>query len=174
MNKVEKAQVIATLEEKFANNSVLYITDSSTLTVEQVNKFRRLCYDKGIDFQVVKNKLAKIAFENVGTEKGFEPLFEALKGPSAILFAEDGNAPAKLLLEFRKDFDRPILKAAYIDTAVYFGDDQLENLKNIKSKNELLADVIALLQSPIKQVVGSLKSGGNTISGLLKALENRA
>ncbi|MEZ4908820.1 MAG: 50S ribosomal protein L10 [Saprospiraceae bacterium] len=153
MNKVEKSQVIASLEEKFANKNVLYITDSSTLTVEQINKFRGMCFEKGIEFQVVKNKLAKIAFENVGEDKGFEPLFDALKGPSAILFAEDGNAPAKLLLEFRKEFDKPLLKAAYIESAVYFGDDQLKNLKNIKSKNELLADVIALLQSPIKQVV---------------------
>ena len=112
--------------------------------------------------------------ESNAEEKGFEPLYDALKGPTAIMFSDTGNLPAKIIAEFRKDFERPILKAAYIESAVYFGDDKLDALKSIKSKEELIADIIALLQSPIKNVVGSLKSGGNTISGLLKALEERA
>jgi large subunit ribosomal protein L10 len=174
MNKVEKTQNISALTEKFASASVLYLTDSSTLTVEQVNKFRRVCFEKGVEFKVVKNKLAKLAMGASPVEKGFESLYDALKGPTAIMFADNGNLPAKIILEFRKEFERPLLKAAYVDTAVYYGDDKLEALKNIKSKEELIGDVIALLQSPIKRVLGSVQSGGNTIMGLLKALEERA
>ena len=174
MNKVEKTQNISALTEKFSSASVLYLTDSSTLTVEQINKFRRICFDKGVEFKVVKNKLAKLAMSASPEDKGFESLFDALKGPTAIMFAENGNLPAKIILEFRKEFDRPLLKAAYIDMAVYYGDDKLDALKKIKSKEELLGDLIALLQSPMKQVLGSVKSGGSTVMGLLKALEERA
>jgi large subunit ribosomal protein L10 len=174
MNKVEKTQNISELAEKFSSASVLYLTDSSTLSVEQVNKFRRICFEKGVEFKVVKNKLAKKAMGESPSEKGFDGLYDALKGPTAIMFAENGNLPAKIILEFRKEFDRPILKAAYVDTAIYYGDDKLEALKNIKSKEELVGDIIALLQSPVKRVLGSLQSGGNTIMGLLKALEERA
>jgi large subunit ribosomal protein L10 len=174
MNKVEKTQNISELAEKFSSASVLYLTDSSTLSVEQVNKFRRICFEKGVEFKVVKNKLAKKAMGESPSEKGFDALYDALKGPTAIMFAENGNLPAKIILEFRKEFDRPLLKAAYVDTAIYYGDDKLEALKNIKSKEELVGDIIALLQSPVKRVLGSLQSGGNTIMGLLKALEERA
>lgn len=174
MNKSEKSQVIDRLEEKFANSNVLYITDSSTLTVEEVNKFRRICFENGIEFNVVKNKLARIAMTRLEQEKGFAPLYDIMKGPSAIMFAENGKTPAKLILEFRKEFKKPVLKAAYIDSAIYIGDEQLENLKKLKSKEELVGDIIALLQSPMKRVIGSLQSGGNTIAGLLKALEERA
>ncbi len=174
MNKAEKTRVISILADKFANSSVFYLTDSSTLTVEQVNKLRRICFEKDVEFKVVKNNLARLAMESSAGEKGFEPLYDALKGPTAIMFSDTGNLPAKIISEFRKDFDRPILKAAYIESAVYFGDENLDTLKNIKSKEELIADIIALLQSPVKNVVGSLKSGGNTIMGLLKALEERA
>ncbi|MGE5354922.1 MAG: 50S ribosomal protein L10 [Deltaproteobacteria bacterium] len=174
MNKVEKTQNISELTEKFSSASVLYLTDSSTLSVEQINKFRRICFEKGVEFKVVKNKLAKKAMSASPVEKGFDALFDALKGPTGIMFAENGNLPAKIILEFRKEFERPVLKAAYVDTAVYYGDDKLESLKNIKSKEELIGDIIALLQSPAKRVIGSLQSGGNTIMGLLKALEERA
>lgn len=174
MNKAEKTQVISILTDKFANSSVFYLTDSSTLTVEQINKLRRICFEKDIEFKVVKNNLVRLAMEANADDKGFEPLYEALKGPTAIMFSDTGNLPAKVISEFRKDYDRPILKAAYVDSAVYIGDDELDNLKNIKSKEELIGDIITLLQSPTKNVIGSLKSGGNTISGLLKALEERA
>ncbi len=173
MNKVEKTQVISILTDKFANSSVFYLTDSSKLTVEQINKLRGICYEKDVEFKVIKNTLARLALEANSEDKGFEPLYEALKGPTAIMFSETGNLPAKIISEFRKDYDRPILKAAYIDSAVYIGDDKLESLKNIKSKEELIGDIITLLQSPVKTVLGSLQSGGNTISGLLKALEER-
>ncbi|HHH52677.1 MAG TPA: 50S ribosomal protein L10 [Bacteroidetes bacterium] len=174
MNKTEKTQIISILADKFANSSVFYLTDSSTLTVEQINKFRRICFEKGVEFKVVKNTMARLAMEANAEEKGFEPLYDALKGPTAIMFSDTGNLPAKIISEFRKDFERPILKAAYVESAVYFGDDKLEDLTKIKSKEELIGDIITLLQSPVKNVIGSLKSGGNTISGLLKALEERA
>ncbi len=174
MNKTEKTQIISILADKFANSSVFYLTDSSTLTVEQINKFRRICFEKGVEFKVVKNTMARLALESNSEEKGFEPLYDALKGPTAIMFSDTGNLPAKIISEFRKDFDRPILKAAYVESAIYFGDDKLEDLTKIKSKEELIGDIIALLQSPVKNVIGSLKSGGNTIAGLLKALEERA
>lgn len=174
MKKVEKTQTISELTDKLSSASVFYLTDSSSLTVEQINKFRRICFEKGVEYKIIKNKLAKLAMEASPSEKGFEPLYEALKGPTGIMFAENGNLPAKIILEFRKEFDKPVLKAAYVDSAVYFGDDQLKTLKSLKSKEEIIGDIIALLQSPVKQVLGSLQSGGQTVMGLLKALEERA
>lgn len=174
MTKAEKTQMIAELSEKFANSDYFYLTDFISLTVEQVNNFRRLCFENDVEFKVVKNTLIKKALEKHAEEKGFDALYEALKGSTAIMFAETGNLPAKLITEFRKKNEKPLLKAAYIDTAVYMGDDQLDTLKSIKSKEELIGDIIVLLQSPAKNVIGSLNSGGNTLSGLLKALEERA
>ena len=118
--------------------------------------------------------MVKKALEQHAEEKGFEELYEALKGSTAVMFAETGNLPAKLLSEFRETNEKPLLKAAYIDSAVYLGDDMLDTLKAIKSKDELIGDIILLLQSPIKGVMGSLASGGGTLSGLLKTLEERA
>jgi len=123
--------------------------------------------------QVVKNTLARKALEAIADEKDTTELHGSLKGPSAIMFTDVAKAPATIIKEFRKKHEKPVLKAAYIDSAIYIGDDQLEALSNIKSKEELVGDIILLLQSPIKNVVGSLQSGGNTISGLLKALESR-
>lgn len=174
MNKNDKTQLIEELKEKFDSAQYFYIADSSTLTVGEVNKLRALCYEKGVEMKVVKNTLAKKALESFGEERNFEQLNEALKGPSTLFFSEVGNSPAKLIKEYRESSDRPILKAAYIDSDIYLGDDQLESLAALKSKEELIGDVIVLLQSPIKNVLGSLQSGQNTISGLLKALENRA
>lgn len=173
MTRAEKTTAIAELKEKFSNSSFFYLTDASTMTVEQVTKFRGLCFEKGVEMKVVKNTLAKKALEDAGEEKGYAPLFDALKGPTAIMFTETANVPAKIIEEFRKDSERPILKAAYIDTAVYMGDDQLKSLTELKSKEDLIGEVIILLQSPAKNVISALKSGGSTISGLLKALEER-
>ena len=174
MTREEKTSVIAELKEQFENNQYFYFTDSSTLTVEQVNKLRGLCFEKGVEMKVVKNTLAKKALEDNAEEKGFGPLLDILKGPTTVLFSDTANVPAKLIKEFRKEFDRPVLKAAYIDSDVFVGDDQVDNLASLKSKEELVGDIILLLQSPIKNVLGSLQSGGNTLSGLLKALEERA
>lgn len=173
MTKAQKTALIADLKQKFSESSFFYITDSSTLTVEQVNKLRALCYEKGVEMKVVKNTLAIKALEENAEEKNYTPLFDALKGPTAIMFAETGNVPAKVIKEFRKTAERPVLKAAYIDSDIFVGDDQVEALANLKSKEDLIGDIILLLQSPVKNVLGSLQSGGNTIAGLVKALQER-
>lgn len=173
MNKNEKTQLIEDLKVKLADAQYFYITDSSELTVAQVNQLRSLCYEQGVEMKVVKNTLARKALESFGEDKGFEGLYEALKGPTTILFSETSNVPAKLIKEFRESHDRPLLKAAYIDSDVFIGDDQLDVLRSLKSKEELIGEVIVLLQSPIKNVLGSLESGKSTLAGLVKALEER-
>ncbi|MFK7933449.1 MAG: 50S ribosomal protein L10 [Saprospiraceae bacterium] len=174
MTKAEKATVIEELTEKFNNSDFFYITDSSTLTVEKVNELRGLLFEQGIEMKVVKNTLAKKALEAASSEgTTYEGLYDSLKGPTALLFTEVANAPARILKDFRKSNEKPVLKAAYIDSALYIGDDQIESLSKLKSKEELLGEVIALLQSPMKNVLSALNSGGQTVSGLLKALEER-
>jgi large subunit ribosomal protein L10 len=138
-----------------------------------VNKFRRLCFAKGIEMRVVKNTLAIKALEQAAAEKGYGDILDAFKGTSAVLFTPVSNAPAKVIQEFRKESAKPLLKAAYIDTAVYKGDDQLEALVNLKSKEELIGELIGLLQSPMSNLMSALQSGGNTIAGILKTLETR-
>jgi len=173
MTRQEKTTVVEELREKFNNSSFFYITDSSTLTVEQVNKLRGLLFEKGIEMRVVKNTLALKALQDAPEEKGYAALFDALKGPTALMFTEVANTPAKIIKSFRKKSGKPAVKAAYIDTTVYFGDDQLDALANIKSKEEMLGELVGLLQSPMRNLIGSLQSGGNTIMGLLKALGER-
>lgn len=173
MTRAEKTAQIEELKEKFSNSEYFYVTDASTLTVEQVNNLRGLLFEKGIQMRVVKNTLMQKALEDLPEEKNFSELYGALKGPTAILFSEVANAPARVIKEFRKTSERPVLKAAYIDTAVYHGDDQIEALSKLKSKEELLGDILGLLQSPMTNVMGALTSGGSTIMGLLKALEER-
>ena len=174
MTRTEKVAAVEVLKEKFSNSDFFYVTDASTLTVEQVNKLRSMLFEKGIEMQVVKNTLARQALESLPEENNYSELFDALKGPTAIMFSEVANAPARVIKEFRgKDAERPILKAAYIDSAIYQGDDQLKALSDLKSKEELLGDLLGLLQAPIHNVLGALNSGGNTLSGLLKALEER-
>lgn len=175
MNKQEKDQVIEELREKFDNSAYIYFTDASAMTVEQVNKLRRLCFKEGIEMTVVKNKLAKKAMERLGEERKFSAVFKALQGPTAIMLTDTANAPARLIKDFRKGGDaKPALKAAYIDTDVFFGEESLETLIALKSKGELIGEVIMLLQSPARNVISALQSGGQTIAGLVKALEERA
>lgn len=174
MTREEKTVVIDQLSEKLSNNNYFYLADSSGLTVENVNKFRRQCFDKQVEFKVIKNTLLQKAMEKIGD--GYEELYDSLKGPTAVLFCETGNVPAKLLKEFKKKnpkLEKPALKAAYIDSAIYVGAEHLEALTAIKSKDELIGDVIGILQSPAKNVVSALQSGGNILSGLVKALEER-
>lgn len=173
MNKQEKDKVIEELQNKFDSNSYIYFTDASSMTVEQVNKLRRLCFQQGIEMTVVKNKLAKKAMERLGEERRFAPVFEALVGPTAIMLTDTANAPAKLIKEFRKGGTKPKLKAAYIDSDVFFGEESLEVLIALKSKNELIGEVVMLLQSPAKNVISALLSGGQTIAGLVKTLQER-
>lgn len=173
MTRAEKTAQIEELKEKFSNSEYFYVTDASTLTVEQVNNLRGLLYEKGIQMRVVKNTLMQKALKDLPEEKNFSDLYGALKGPTAILFSEVANAPARVIQEFRKTSEKPVLKAAYIDTAVYHGDDQLDALAKLKSKEELLGDILGLLQSPMTNLMGALSSGGQTVMGLLKALEER-
>lgn len=174
MTRAEKTAAIEVLKDKFENNSFFYLTDSSTLTVEQVSNFRRLCFEKGVEMKVIKNTLAIKALQDAPEERGYAGLLDSLKGPTAILFTETANVPARLIKEFRKKHEKPVLKAAYIDTSIYVGDDQVEVLAKLKSKEELIGEIIALLQSPAKNVVSALQSGGATIMNILKALEERA
>lgn len=173
MTREQKAESIEELKQKFAQHEFFYVADSSDLTVAQVNKFRGLCFAKGIEMRVVKNTLAIKALEQAAAEKGYADILGAFKGTSAVLFTPVSNAPAKVIQEFRKENPKPILKAAYIDTAVYMGDDQLDALVNLKSKEELIGELIGLLQSPMSNLMSALNSGGTTLAGLLKTLESK-
>lgn len=173
MTREDKTTAIAELTEEIGNNKFFYITDSSAMSVADINKLRRLCFDKGVTIKVVKNTLARKAMESFPAEAGYEQLYDTLKGPTTLMYAENASEPAKVIKEFRGDGEKPLLKAAYIDTDVFIGDDQLDVLKALKSKEDLIGEVVLLLQSPIKNVLGSLQSGGSTIAGLLKALEER-
>lgn len=175
LKRSEKTQIIDELREKINASPNMYITDASSLTVAKINELRGLCFKAGVEMKVVKNTLAIKAMEQDQEEKGYAPLYDALKGPTTILFSEVGNAPAKILKEFRgPKGERPILKAAYIDSDIFIGDDQLAVLASLKSKEELIGDVITLLQSPAKNVISALKSGGSTIAGIVKTLQERA
>jgi len=173
MTRSEKEAVVEELKEKFDNSTSFYVTDSSTLTVAEVNNLRGQCFEKGVELRVVKNTLVKKALEALPEDKNYAELYDTLKGPTALMFCETANVPAKLIEAFRKDHEKPVLKAAYIDASVYVGDDQVKSLAALKSKEELVGDIIGLLQSPAKNVISALKSGGSTIAGILKTLEER-
>jgi len=175
MTKAEKTIVIDELAVKFTDSKYFYVTDCSELTVETVNNLRRKCFEQDIQLKVVKNTLIKKALEKAAesNQEDYQELYSVLKGASALMFTETGNAPAKLIKKFREENEKPLLKAAFVESAIYVGDEQLESLVNIKSKEELIGDIILLLESPIKNLVGSLQSGANTIGGILKALEER-
>lgn len=159
MNKTEKTQVIEQLVEKLNANNKIYLADCSTLTVEKVNAFRKNCFEKKISVTVVKNTLLKKAIERANDSKLAE-LIPALKGETALMFTDTSNAPAKIIKEFRKGNQKPALKAAYVEEMIFIGDSQLDTLVGLKSKNELIGDVIALLQSPIQRVMGALENKG--------------
>lgn len=163
--------MIDVLIEDLNQNPNFYLTDVSSLTVEKTNNLRRLCFNKGVRMKMVKNTLLRKAMEKTGRD--YSELFPVLHGTTSIMFAEAGNVPAKLIQEFRKKNDKPVLKAAFVQESVYIGDNQLGALVSLKSKNELIGDVIALLQSPAKNVVGALQSGKNKLAGIVKTLQDR-
>ena len=177
MTRDEKKVIIDGLTEKFKENPFFYITDASGFSVAQINAFRRTCYDRGVEYKVYKNTLIKKALENLDSD--YSKLSEeALKGFSGIIFSkETSNLPAKVLLDFRKKLGkkevRPLFKGAGIDSDVFIGEANLEVLSTLKSKNELLGDLIGLLQSPAKNLVSALLSGQNNITGVLKTLAER-
>jgi large subunit ribosomal protein L10 len=159
MNKSEKTKAIEELVEKLNASNKIYLADCSSLTVDKVNAFRRQCFEKKISVTVVKNTLLKKAIERANDSKLAE-LIPALKGETALMFTETSNAPAKVIRDFRKKNSKPALKAAYVEDMIFIGDDQLNALAGLKSKNELIADVIMLLQSPIRRVLGALENKG--------------
>ena len=171
MRKEDKHEVVQALTEQIKSYGNFYITDTADLTVEKVNVIRRKCFEKGIAIKVAKNTLIRKALESAGIES--DEINGVLKGSSTLFFSESGNAPAKLIKELRKTSDKPVLKGAYIDAAVFIGDNQLDMLTMLKSKEELVGDIIGLLQSPAKNVVSALKSGGGTLAGLVKTLQER-
>lgn len=174
MTREEKAQVIAQLTDKFKGTDHFYITDTSGLTVAEINRFREMCYKKGVEYKVFKNTLIKKALENLDVD--YTSLSEVLKGFSGIMFVnENGNVPARIIKDYKKNNpdDRPKFKAASIDTDLFIGEDQLDALSNLKSKQELIGEVISLLQSPATNVISALQSGGNKLAGIVKTLSER-
>lgn len=171
MRKEEKSQLIDTLTEQLSNYNNIYITDISDLNVEVTSKLRRLCFKKDVKLIVVKNTLLRKAMER--TDKDFSALYSSLKGATSIMLSEVNNEPAKLIKEFRKTSAKPILKGAYVEEMSFIGDQNLDALVSIKSKNELIADIILALKSPAINVVSALQSGGHKLSGVLKTLSER-
>lgn len=172
MTKEEKSQYIEDLAGKLSEAGVFYLTDTSGLDVETVNALREKCFKSNIELKVVKNTLLQKAMERV-EDKDYGDLHGVLAGPTSIMFSEVGNAPAKLIKDFRKKFNKPILKGAFIEETAYTGDENLDSLVAIKSKEELIGDIIMLLQSPAKNVISGLKSGGGTLAGIIKTLSER-
>lgn len=171
MNKEEKYELVLALTEQMKEFGNFYITDTSDLTVAKINDIRRKCFESDITMQVAKNSLIKKAMEAAGGD--FSPIYDVLKGSSSILFSKSSTAPAKLIKQLRKKGEKPILKAAYIDSAIFIGDNQLDTLINLKSKEQLIGEIIGLLQSPAKNVISALQSGGNILAGVVKTLQER-
>jgi large subunit ribosomal protein L10 len=174
MTPAQKNEVIGVLKEKFNQYDNFYITNTESLSVAQISKLRRVCFEKNVEMKVAKNTLIRKAMEQIDAER-FSGSFDALNGVTALLFSVSGKEPAIILSTFRaqNNVNKPVLKAAYIDGAVFVGDDQLDTLKNIKGKNELIGDIISLLQSPAKNVISGLNAGSK-LASLIKALEERA
>ena len=173
MTREEKTAAIEELKEELGNSPFFYLTDSSTLPVSKINKFRRLCFEQGITVKVAKNTLIKKALESEPEAKGYAALFDSLHGPTTILLSPNPKAPAKLLEDFRKTEDRPLLKAAYIDSSVYVGDEQLAVLTKLKSKEEMVGEIIGLLQSPGRRLASQLTASGSKLAGIVKTLAER-
>ena len=173
MTKDQKNEAIEVLKEKFNQYNNFYITNTEALSVAQVNKLRKICFDKNVEMKVAKNTLIRKALEGIDSAR-YSGVFDSLNGVTALLFSEDAKEPAMIISSFRTDSksEKPVLKAAFIDMDVFVGNDQLEALKTLKSKNDLIGEVIGLLQSPAKNVISGLNAGGK-LASLLKALEDR-
>ena len=171
MTKEQKVQEIQDLTDKLSSVKNLYLTDIAGLDAVQTTALRRACFNSNIKLSVVKNTLLAKAME--ASDKDFGNLKEVLKGNTSLMFSDVGNTPAKLIKNFRKKSEKPLLKGAYIEEAIYIGDDQIDVLESIKSKEELIGEVITLLQSPAKNVISALQSGRSNISGILKTLSER-
>lgn len=173
MNKQEKNEVIEVLKGKFSQYNNFYLTNTEALSVEQVTKLRRICFDKKVEMKVAKNTLIRKALEQLDSTR-FEGAFDSLHGVTALMFSENPKEPALIISSFRKETntEKPVLKAAFIDGDVFVGNDQLAALKELKSKQDLVGEIISALQSPAKNVIGALNAGGK-LASLVKALEER-
>lgn len=179
MKKEDKVSVVQSMVELLGEYPNFYLTNIEALTADETSKLRRAAFEKGVKLVMVKNTLMRLALQEVNDE-AFSPLYGFLKGNTAVMFAEQANAPAKLIKDFTKENKpkdgspaRPELKAAYVQESLYLGGEHLEALVNIKSKEELLGDVLSALLSPIQGVISALDSAGSTIHGLLATLEER-
>ncbi|HKH63380.1 MAG TPA: 50S ribosomal protein L10 [Flavitalea sp.] len=174
MTKQEKNEAIEVLKEKFSQYNNFYVTDTEALSVAQVSKLRRICFDKKVEMKVAKNTLIKKALEGLNNDR-FSNVYESLHGVTALLFSESAKEPALIISTFRKESngEKPVLKAAFIDGDVFAGDDQLKTLTALKSKQDLIGEIIGLLQSPAKNVISGLNAGGK-LASLVQALEERA
>jgi large subunit ribosomal protein L10 len=174
MTKEQKNEVIEVLKDKFSQYNNFYVTNTESLTVEQVSKLRRICFSKKVEMKVAKNTLIKKALESID-EKRYSGVYESLNGVTALLFSESPKDPALIISTFRKESngEKPVLKAAFIDGDVFVGDNQLSTLRDLKTKQDLIGEIIGLLQSPAKNVISALNAG-NKLASLVKALEDRA
>lgn len=171
MKREEKNTIITDLQEKIKASKHFYVTDISELNAQDTSLLRRRCHEKDIRLVVVKNTLLKKALEALGD--GYNELYNSLKNSTSIMFCDAGNVPAKLIKEFRKEHERPILKAAYVEETIYVGEEQLDVLSSIKSKEELIGDVVFLLQSPMNNLLSFLQSGKNKLTGVLKTIAEK-
>lgn len=174
MTKDQKNEVIDVLKEKFSQYNNFYITNTESLTVDQVTKLRRICFSKKVEMKVAKNTLIKKALEALDSER-YANVYDSLHGVTALMFSENAKEPAVIISDFRKDSkgELPVLKAAFIDGDVFAGNDQLKALVSLKSKQDIIGEIIGLLQSPAKNVISGLNAGGK-LASLVKALEDRA
>jgi len=172
MRREEKNAIIENLSERLKEYNHFYLTDTAELNAEDTSALRRKCFESDIKLVVVKNTLLKRALEQTGVN--FEELFPVLKGTTSIMFTNSGNSPAKLIKEFRKRHDKPVLKGAYVQESVYLGDNMLDALVSVKTREELIGEIITLLQSPAKNVISALQSGGNKIHGVLETLSKKS
>jgi len=171
MTREEKSQVIEVLTAELADNANIYLADISGLNADTTSNLRRACFKANVKLAVVKNTLLEKAME--ASDRDFGELPTVLKGNTSVMYSETGNAPAKVIKAFRKKSDKPLLKGAFIEEAIYLGDDQLDMLVDIKSKEELLGEIIGLLQSPAKNVISALKSSGGKLAGIIKTLSEK-
>ena len=171
MNREQKSALVDSLTERINTSNHIYLTDIGELNAEDTSKLRRQCFEKQIKLVVVKNTLLKIAFDKA--EGDYSELYDILSGHTSLMLSDAGNGPAKLIKEFRKISERPILKGAYVEEGFYIGDQQLDVLASIKTKEEVIGDIILLLQSPMKNVISSLKSGSNILTGVIETLSNK-
>ena len=172
MNKIEKHAIVAELVDSFNANNIVYLCDTDGLSANATNSFRKMLFENGVQMRMVKNTLLKLAMDQ--SDKDFAELPEVLKGTTCVMFSEDAKAPAISIKKFRKATEKPLLKGAWIDQSVYIGDNQLVALENLKSREDLIGEIIGLLQSPAKNVIGALQANaGQKVAGLVKALSER-